>query len=362
MGLHAQFKPFVRERLSDAVLASEPPAADVYMLDAPCILHAFRARDEDQPVALQLVDALVRGATRGAPARAVVIVCFDRYADTPTAKARAHKKRRQAERVWTRDDVLQFLEVDDLPRGDGWGDLLATRDVREVLFEYLHDRLVQWYLDGGWTKVSRFIVHNGSAHGGPTVCQDRRVVPAPPDAPEAGEADVVMAAWAARVARENPAARVIVRTVDSDLCTLLCIHGTDTTVLSLSHHEDKHRLCVSIGDLRGILHDEYGLTPREFVTIAILRGTDFVAASLTRMKPWSEFVQRCADLFRSEGPIVIDDHDGRSSVDMRALYRVLDRLGDDAKMKKSPVRGDSEHREALEFNFKYWFHLEYTRV
>jgi len=357
MGLHAQFKPFVRARLGDAVLPAEPPAADVYMLDAPCILHAFRPRDEGQPAALQLVDALVRGAMRGAPARADVIVCFDRYADTPAAKARAHKKRRQAERVWTRDDVLYLLENDDLPRGDGWGDLLATRDVREVLFEYLHDRLVQWYLDGGWVLVSRFVVHNGSAHGGPTLCHGRRVVPARADAPEAGEADVAMAAWAARVARENPAARVIVRTIDTDILALLCMHGTDTTVVSMSHHEDKHRLCVSVGDMRGVLRDEYGLTPHEFVVIAILRGTDFVAASLTRLKPWDQFVQRCADLFRSEGPVVLADH----TVDMGALYRVLNRLGDDAKLKKHPVRGDFEHREALQFNFRYWLKLLHER-
>lgn len=349
MGLSANFKKFVQASLPSAVV-SEEPSADVILLDAPCVMHSFSASEVDPiPGGEQLVRRILRAAVYGCGDTAVV--CFDRHSETPNRKGLAHAKRRQAKRAWTREEVKKLLSSDMLPFGDEWVDLLANRDVRGLVAEYLRDRLLDWHASAeGRSRVRRLIIHNGGEEGGPVVslAGERSQ---PTGAPRAGEADVAIAAWAVWFAREAPGTRLLVRTVDTDLSAILAVHAQSPCTIAFTHHDPKHRLCVDIDGLRQALQSSYGLSPREFVAVAIAKGTDFAEPSLRGLPDWHTTLRLCGSFARSQKLF-----DG-SAFTFNNFARMLASAALHAKRAKVAELTGS-HRSNVEFNIEYWTNID----
>lgn len=207
MGLAAGFKQFVSARLPASVLPHEPESHAV-LTDAPCVLHSFSCDEQDPiPAGHLLFMRLKREALEGVPRGGTAVVCFDRHKETPVEKHAAHKKRRHAKRQWTCDEVALLLEKDELPRGDDWNDLLASRTVRENVTSYLARRFENWFInEGGSERVKRLIIHNGGSDE-PIVLEDGKRVQCD-DAPRAGEADLALVLWASWIVKKDETVEV----------------------------------------------------------------------------------------------------------------------------------------------------------
>lgn len=233
MGLAAGFKKFVSATIQSAVLPHEPDC-DVILTDAPCILHSFSTGPgDDIPAGIQLYQRLKRAVLYGSSPQATVVVCFDRQEDTPVEKAAAHKKRRQAKRTWTRKDVEDLLQRDELPRGDEWNDLLAARDVRELVAGYLSNKLSRWYAHEGKDAIKRLIIHNGGT--AEPVIMEAGVAVDMGDTPRAGEADLALVMWAAWMHAREPTAKAVIRTIDTDIVAIAAAHMTGECTVALTH-------------------------------------------------------------------------------------------------------------------------------
>jgi hypothetical protein len=346
MGLSKDFKKFVKTSMSSVVVAEEPEA-DAVLLDAPCVLHAFSVNESDStPGALQLLDKVRRAALYGCSAEGTVVVCFDRQAETPVHKGLAHGKRRKAQRVWTRQNVQDLLDEDALPLGDEWADLLASREVRSLVTDYVGAKLLEWHVAGGHKFVRRLIVHNSREAGGALISTGE--VKEEPSGPRAGEADVAMAAWAVWLASEDPKTRILVRTVDTDTAAILAVHVISPCVLSFTHYDPKHRMCVDILALRRVLAGSYGLTPREFAAVAIAKGTDFAETSLRGLPDWHTTLRLCGSFIRAQ-KIFAES----GEFEFNNFARMLSSVALHAKRAKvAPMT--PEHRGNVEFNVGYW--------
>ena len=244
-----------------------------------------------------------------------------------------------------------MLQKHELPRGDEWKDLLASRSIREVVIAYLARRLEQWFLsEGGSARLGRLIIHNGK-DADPVILADGQRVSAE-DAPRAGEADLALVMWSAWLQKRTPGgARTVIRTIDTDILAIASLHEVGHCVISFTHHDAKHRLCVSVDAFRSELMGVYKLRPPTFVALAIAKGCDFAEPTLAGIPDWHDTLRLCGP--SAERRKLFDE---ASKLDFGELLGAL-RTGVMSHKRAKVARSDPKHKETVVFAVTYWMQL-----
>ena len=244
MGLAQGFKRYLVDTMPE-VVSDTDVCGDLCILDVLCVIHAFRPRDDGGPVFDQLMRRILDAVAPACAPKCTLLVCFDRQDATPAQKSGTQAKRHKPTVVWTAAEVDALMATRELPVGDAWTDLLATRSVRGRMFEEIGVALFESFAAGGIRNATHLVVHNGRPKGGAemaTVGEPRKE--APEGAPNAGEADVAIAQWARYWLASNVGKRVLTLSIDTDLIPIMLIHGGDRSAVCLMHTDQRHRVAV----------------------------------------------------------------------------------------------------------------------
>lgn len=133
--------------------------------------------------------------------------------------------------------------------------------------------------------------------------------------------------------------------MDTDVLAIASLHDVGDCAIALSHHLEKHRLCVSVPLFRSELLSAYKLEPSAFVAIAVAKGCDFAEPVLTGLPDWHDTLRLCSP---HAGRVVVD---GQLHVsNFTSMLRTVAANHKRAKM-------DVNRRENAAFAFDYWITL-----
>lgn len=99
---------------------------------------------------------------------------------------------------------------------------------------------------------------------------------------------------------------------------------------------------------RNFLHARYGLSPRDFVAVAIAKGTDFAEPTL-RLGCWDTALRMCGDFVRTR-PLFC--REGRMC--FKTFLRMSSSAALAAKSRARPRQLSVSHKDNVEFNLHYW--------
>ena len=348
MGLSPEFKKFLRERIPTSLEAEA--RADVVFVDAMCVLHSFMGGSADTLVN-RIIDAGAPLVNQGG----TLVVVFDRQSTSPVQKHKTQQKRRRVVHDWSIEELSHLLDTRELPNGEGWMDLLACRDVRYHVVDFLTREIFARL--GLMASVEQLIIHNGRREG-PAQMMRRGapLVEAPPEFPTHGEADVAIPAIARFLGMES----VTVVTVDTDLIPLMMVHGGPKCSVALMHADQRHRICVDVNVLSTELQKKpYGLSRSDFVIVAASKGTDFSPKCYSRLPDWHETLLSAGSTLKAAPSPLLDATTNELSraAFNRMVRGVVQVAGVGKKRGPETVRLSENDLLNIEFVTKYWLQL-----
>ena len=163
-----------------------------------------------------------------------------------------------------------------------------------------------------------------------------------------------MAAAAKLLVARQPAARVVVVTVDTDMVVLMAIHGGPNCSVCLGHGDAKHRMCVDTAALAAVMAEQpYRLTVPEFTVVAASKGTDFCPKGISGLPDWHTTLSRGGSYLRSiKEPLV--EGGGLNINTFKRMNGDIARGNKRAKV--LPVTANEE--TAFKFVTRYWLELD----